>query len=361
VIRFMDGKTDGVLKELRRDMESAAERMEFEHAAALRDRLRSAERVVEQQAVTTSQRGDFDVIGLARDETQACAQVFFMRGGRMVGRSHFVLQNPQGEAEPDLMRSFLLLFYADATQLPKQIVVSHAPEDGAALGEWLAETAGHRVDVRAAKRGDAFRLADLAVRNATETLQRVELERAAELQRTTGAMLELQEALALPTIPDRIECFDISHVQGAYTVASMSVFEQGKPKSSDYRRFRIRTVLDNNDFASMQEVLRRRFGHLLAASGVRLQHKNGHTELSVDDDVPSGATHEAGGWGEGPVEPGTGRGATREAGVWGEAPAKTEVLRWPKTFVFTPARATGSPSCARKTAAGRLLGFRCQA
>src|SRR5204862_1125189 len=113
------------------------------------------------------------------------------------------------------------------------------------------------------------RLARLAVRDAREPLERVELERAAELQRTSGAMLELQEALSLPTIPERIECFDISHVQGAYTVASMSVFEQGRSKSSDYRRFRIRTVEDNNDFASMQEVLRRRFGPLLVASGER--------------------------------------------------------------------------------------------
>lgn len=276
VIRFMEGKTVGVLKELRRDMEGAADRMEFEQAAALRDRLRAAERVVEQQAVTTSHTVDFDVIGLARDENQGCAQVFFMRGGRMVGRSHFILQNPQSEAEPDLMRSFLLLFYADATQLPRQIVVSHAPDDRDALGEWLAETAGHHVEVRAAQRGEGARLVGLAVRNATEMLQRVELEQAADLQRTSGAMLELQEALGLPTIPERIECFDISHVQGAYTVASMSVFEQGKSKSSDYRRFRIRTVTDNNDFASMQEVLRRRFGHLLAASGVRRVPDNGH-------------------------------------------------------------------------------------
>jgi len=297
VIRFMDGKTDGVLKELRRDMESAAERMEFEHAAFLRDRLRSAERVVEQQAVTSSQRGDFDVIGLARNESQACAQVFFMRGGRMVGRSHFILQNPQGEDEPSLMRSFLLLFYADATQLPKQVVVSHAPEEGPALGEWLAETAGHRVEVKAPTRGDGFRLTSLAVRNATETLERVLLEREAELQRTTGAMLELQEALSLPTIPDRIECFDISHVQGAYTVASMSVFEQGKAKSSDYRRFRIRTVEDNNDFASMQEVLRRRFGHLLVASGVRPEEANGHLDGSADNDGHSRRANEAAKWG----------------------------------------------------------------
>jgi excinuclease ABC subunit C len=298
VVRFMEGKTDGVLKELRRDMESAAGRMEFEQAAALRDRLRSAERVVEQQAVTSSRRVDFDVIGLARDETQACAQVFFMRGGKMVGRSHFILQNPQAELEPDLMRSFLLLFYADATQIPKQILVSHAPEDGVTLGDWLAETAGHRVEVKAPRRGEGVRLADLAVRNAAETVQRFELERAAELQRTSGAMLELQEALGLPTIPERVECFDISHVQGAYTVASMSVLEQGKAKSSDYRRFRIRTVLDNNDFASMQEVLRRRFGHLLTASGVK-REPDGGIGADVDENhrVDARRENEAAKWG----------------------------------------------------------------
>ncbi len=287
VVRFMEGKTEAVLKELRRDMEASAGRLEFEQAAALRDRLRAAERVVEQQAVTTSHRVDFDVVGLARDETRACAQVFFLRGGRMVGRSHFILQNPQGEAEPDLMRSFLLLFYADASQLPRQILVSHPTEDEESLREWLAATAGHRVELKAPRRGEGVRLINLAVRNATEMVQRVELEHAAELHRTSGAMLELQEALGLSTIPERVECFDISHVQGAYTVASMSVFEQGKAKSSDYRRFRIRTVQDNNDFASMQEVLRRRFGHLLAASGVRREPANGqdsHVRESDDGD-----------------------------------------------------------------------------
>jgi len=263
VVRFMEGRTDGVLQELRRDMEAAADRLEFEHAAALRDRLRSAERVVDQQAVTTNKRMDFDVIGLARNETLACAQVFFMRGGRMVGRSHFILQNTQGESEGALVRSFLLLFYADAQQMPAQVLLSHGTEDEATLKEWLGGTARHRVELRAPRRGEGARLVGLGVRNAAETLERVELERANDFQRTTGAMLELQEALGLPTLAERIECFDVSHVQGAHTVASMSVLQEGKPSPSEYRRFRIRTVADNNDFASMQEVLRRRFGHLV--------------------------------------------------------------------------------------------------
>lgn len=263
VIQFMEGKTDGVLKGLRREMQEAAESLDFETAAVHRDRLRAAERVVEQQAVTTTHRTDFDVVGLARNENQACVQVFFMREGRMAGRAHFILQNAQDEPEEALMRSFLLLFYADAVQVPREVVVSHSTDDDATVREWLAETARHRVELKAAKRGEGARLTALGVKNATETLQQVELERANEQERTTGAMLELQEALGLTTVPERIECYDVSHVQGAYTVASMSVLEAGKPKNSEYRRFRIRTVDHNNDYASMQEVLRRRFGHLV--------------------------------------------------------------------------------------------------
>jgi excinuclease ABC subunit C len=329
VIRFMEGRTQDVLNELRREMEEAAERLDFEHAAALRDRIRAAERVVEQQAVVTSAHDDFDIIAIAtggggqeaaadRSEdgvstpvadraageegpgvdggalsendgsapvgasiplpdggaapqssvlspqsSEACAQVFFMRGGRMVGREHFILQNTQGETPGELVRSFLLLFYGDATQMPKQVFVSQEPEDGGTMREWLDETAGHRVELRVPKRGEGQRLMELAKRNAAETLVRSQLERANEQLRSTGAMEELQEALELPTIPVRVECFDISHVQGAYTVASMSVAENGRPKNADYRRFRIKTVDHNNDFASMQEVIRRRFGHLV--------------------------------------------------------------------------------------------------
>lgn len=266
VVRFMDGRTDGVLRELRRDMEVAAERLDFEQAAALRDRLKEAERLVEQQAVTTTRRQDVDVVGLARNEAQGCAQVFFMRGGRMVGREHFILQNAQEESEPSLITSFLLLFYGEASHVPERLLLSHEVQDEATVKEWLVQAARHRVDLNAPRRGEGARLVALAVKNATETLERLELERANEVERTAGAMLELQEALALPTIPERIECFDISHVQGAYTVASMSVLEQARPRPAEYRRFRIRTVDHNDDFASMQEVLRRRFGHLVEQS-----------------------------------------------------------------------------------------------
>ncbi|MBM2810030.1 MAG: uvrC [Chloroflexi bacterium] len=266
VVRFMEGKTDAVMKELRGEMEGAAERMEFEQAAVLRDRLREAERVVDQQAVMTSVRDDIDVVALARTETQAGVQSFFMRGGRMVGREHFVLQNTQDESDASIVRSFLLLFYGDAPQVPQQIFVSHASEDAVNVQAWLSETAHRRVALKVPKRGEGARLLALASRNAAETLDRLVLERVNELQRTTGAMLELQEGIGLPTLPQRIECFDISHVQGAYTVASMSVLEDARPKPSEYRRFRIRTVDQNNDFASMQEVLRRRFGHLVEQS-----------------------------------------------------------------------------------------------
>jgi excinuclease ABC subunit C len=184
----------------------------------------------------------------------------------MVGREHFILQNAQGETEQSLITSFLLLFYGEATHVPRRILLSHEVEDEPTVRAWLAEVSGHAVALNAPKRGEGARLMALAVRNATETLERAELERASEVERTAGAMLELQQILELPTIPDRIEGYDISHVQGAYTVASMSVLDHARPKPADYRRFRIRTVDHSDDFASMQEVLRRRFEHLVEQS-----------------------------------------------------------------------------------------------
>ena len=263
VIRFMEGKTSDVVRELKGEMEEAAENLEFERAAAIRDRLRAAERVAEQQSETISLLEDIDVIGVARRDSLACAQVFFMRGGRMVGREHFILQHAQDEDESSIVESFLLLYYGDVPQIPRQLYVSHAPAELPTIKEWLAEVARHRVQVSTPKSGEGKRLLELASRNAAETLERMELERAADYERSTGALLELQEALGLSTVPERIECFDISHIQGTNTVASMSVLDNAKPKPSDYRRFRIRTVDQNNDFASMQEVIRRRYGHLV--------------------------------------------------------------------------------------------------
>jgi len=189
-----------------------------------------------------------------------------MRSGRMVGREHFILQNALAESEPALITSFLMLFYGEAARVPRRLLLSHTAEDEPTVKELLAEVAGHAVSIQAPKRGEPARLVGLALRNATETLERMELERVQEIERTSGAIMELQEMLSLPTVPERIECFDISHVQGAYTVASMSVLESAKPKTSDYRRFRIKTVDHNDDFASMQEVLRRRYGHLVEQS-----------------------------------------------------------------------------------------------
>ncbi|MSQ23104.1 MAG: excinuclease ABC subunit UvrC [Chloroflexi bacterium] len=277
VVRFMEGKAEGVLKELRQEMETASDRLEFEQAAALRDRLRAAERVVEQQAVTTTTREDEDVIGLAQEGTHACIQVFFMRGGRMVGRDHFVLQNAQEEGAPELIGSFLLQFYGGTARLPGRVLIPNRVPDERALRQWLTATAGHAVKLVPAQRGEGARLVRLATRNATDALQQLVLEWVNDLQRTSGALLELQEALNLSTIPERVECFDISHVQGAFTVASMSVLEQAKPKPSEYRRFRIRTVDHNDDFASMAEVLRRRFGHLVTAAQAE------HGELGRDE------------------------------------------------------------------------------
>jgi excinuclease ABC subunit C len=203
----------------------------------------------------------------------------------MVGREHFILQNAQDETEGALLNSFLLQFYGGGTaQVPRQVVTPVKVEDEAALREWLSTSAGSKVAIKLAT-GEGARLSQLASRNASEILQQMLLQRANDIQRTSGALLELQEALELPTIPERIECYDISHVQGAYTVASMSVLEDAKPKPSEYRRFRIKTVDQNNDFASMQEVLRRRFSHLVRAAKGDIDERDAEAKWSKIPDL----------------------------------------------------------------------------
>jgi excinuclease ABC subunit C len=263
MVRFLEGKDRTVIQRLRQEMEDAAERLEFERAADLRDRLRAAERVVESERVGYSAAVDQDIIGLARDGGNACVQVFFMRGGRLARRDPFLMQDAEGETDRDVLASFVKQFYSQSTDLPAELVLPEELADADDVREMLRQLKGKRIELTAPKRGDKRRIVELATRNAAETLEQQKNQLLSDQDRLEEAAMQLQESLDLPNVPRRIECFDISHIQGTNQVASMVVFEDGKAKRSDYKRFKIKTVEGNDDFASMREVVGRRFRRAL--------------------------------------------------------------------------------------------------
>lgn len=269
MIRFLEGKNRRVMEELRREMEEAAERLEFERAADLRDRLRAAERVIEQEKLGYTTLSDQDILGLARDDAHACLQVFYIRGGQLARRDPYFMVNTEGESDRAILTAFVKQFYGQASEIPEEIVLPEEIDELEAIRAWLKQLRGRAVRLVAPQRGEKRRVVELASRNAAEALERMKTEWLADQQKTSEALWEIQEYLQLSSAPRRIECYDISNIQGTSSVASMVVFEDGRPKRSEYRRFQIKTVVGANDFASHQEVLRRRFRRALVARGVR--------------------------------------------------------------------------------------------
>jgi excinuclease ABC subunit C len=259
VIKFLEGKTDEVIDELTERMEEAAEAFDYERAALFRDRIQAVRRVSEKQMMATTRPADMDVFGLARNEDEACVQVFFVRGTKVIGRDHFVLQGTREETDGRVLASFLQQFYASALHVPRDLLLPSLPEEIDLMRTWLGEARGSGVRITAPSRGEKRRLVELANDNARETLDMIRVKRLADQGKTQAALEELQDQLDLPDIPGRIECYDISNTQGTNSVASMVVFIDGRPKPAEYRRFKIKTVEGANDFASMAEVLRRRF------------------------------------------------------------------------------------------------------
>jgi excinuclease ABC subunit C len=265
VILFLEGKHDEVLTELRRQMDEVADQLEFERAAILRDRVQAVERVMEKQKiVNTTGGGDQDVLAVAVRDDEACALVFFFRGGHLAGREYFIMQGTRDAAAGEIIGSFVQQYYDQAAHIPSELILQHEPEDAASLESWLRDRRGGAVSVTMPRRGDKVRLVEMVAQNAREILEQQRIKWLSDSQKTALALDELQAALNLPAPPQRIECYDISNIQGSSAVASMVVFEGGKPKSSEYRRFRIKTVEGANDVASHQEVLHRRFRRMLA-------------------------------------------------------------------------------------------------
>ncbi|HEY3230461.1 MAG TPA: excinuclease ABC subunit UvrC, partial [Roseiflexaceae bacterium] len=268
VCRFLEGKTEQLVRDLRRRMERAAEAMEFERAAYIRDQIHDIEQIMERQQVLRTVNTDQDVIAFAREDGSAVVQVFYIRGGKLIGSEPFALQNTEDENDQRLLTSFLTQFYDSAAQVPPNILLADHVEEPMIIEQWLGQKAGgHKVEIRVPRRGEKRKLVDLAAQNARQKLDELRLQWLNSEQRAVAGLAEIRDLLGLPGLPARIECFDISNTQGTNSVGAMVVFEQGEPKKSRYRKFKIKTVEGANDVASIQEVLRRRFKRAAEASG----------------------------------------------------------------------------------------------
>jgi excinuclease ABC subunit C len=256
---FLEGRQESVVHALAAEMRAASERTDYERAASLRDKVRAIERTMESQKMAAFKRTELDMVGLARQDNQAAIQLFAIRGGKMIGRDVFLLDAAREASDEEVLSSFLLQYYARATSIPHQVHVPRPLPDAADLEAFLTARRNGPARLAVPQRGEKRELMALATRNAGETLAREQARWMADEGKTLRALEELAEALGLAGPPLRIECYDISNIQGSDTVGSMVVFEEGRPRSGEYRRFKIRSVQGPNDFASHQEVLRRRF------------------------------------------------------------------------------------------------------
>ncbi|WP_250905580.1 excinuclease ABC subunit UvrC [Nonomuraea sp. NEAU-A123] len=288
---FMAGNTGRFIKRLERDMREAAAEQEYERAARLRDDIQALQRALEKQAVVLGEGTDADVIALAEDPLEAAVQVFYVRGGRIRGQRGWVVDKVEEASPGDLVEQFLLQMYGDAgaESMPREVLVPVLPPDAEALTELLSEQRRARVEVRVPQRGDKKSLMETVERNAKESLAQHKIRRAGDLTTRSKALQEIADALDLDQVPLRVECYDVSHLQGENVVASMVVFEDGLPRKSEYRRFAVRTK--EGDVASIYEVIQRRFRRYL-------EERSATGELAADDDADGP---------NGPIDPETGK------------------------------------------------------
>lgn len=259
VILFLEGKQEELVVKFEKEMEQAALNLEFEKAAQLRDQIQGVKQVIERQKIVSEGQEDQDVIAMARGFNEVCVQVFFVRGGKLIGRENYFLDGTDEIERNEVLASFIKQYYIEQDFIPRQILSETEPAEVKVLEEWLSSKRGGRVYIKVPKRGERKELVELVGKNALETLEKLELEKQQKKSMTEDAVMELQKELELSKPPLRIECYDISNTQGTESVASMVVFEGGRPQKDQYRRFKIKTVEGPNDFASMYEVITRRF------------------------------------------------------------------------------------------------------
>ena len=287
VIQFMEGDAEAVTEDLKINMERAAERLEFERAAVLRDRIRSVEKVAEEQRIKVDSNpiSDMDLLALAQGTNESWVEVFFIRHNKLIGRDHFIMEGTQDESPGVVLGQFIKQFYQSAANIPPRVLVQHPLEDPEVIQEWLRGLRKKAVRLLRPQRGVHKQLIDTVAENAAQGLAQHRVKWLDNADLTQQAMAELQEELSLPSLPHRMECYDISHIQGSNSVGSMVVFENGRPKPAHYRRFKVKSVEGVDDYESMREVLRRRFKRLGKA----------RTAQRTGDDTPLTGEGEA--WG----------------------------------------------------------------
>ena len=284
-ILFLEGRSDEVLRHVEGEMHASAGALDFERAALLRDRVQAIRTVTERQRMATTSPLDADVFALARDGDEACVQAFFVRGTQVADTDSFTLDGTQQASDAEVLGAFLAQFYESATYIPRTVLLSGAPDDRDQLRAMLRERRGGAVDIHVPQRGEQRALVASSEENAREALAMHRTRWLADRDKTHAALSTLQEELDLPALPQRIECYDVSTIQGTNTVASMVVFVEGSPATSQYRRFRIKTVAGQDDFAAMREVLTRRFKRLAARR--RRELTGERTEEEEDEGAPS--------------------------------------------------------------------------
>jgi excinuclease ABC subunit C len=285
IVDFLEGKQEGIADELREEMTAHSEALRYEQAAVARDKLRAVERTIESQKVAAFSRAEYDVVGMAREEGEACLQLFVIRNGKMIGREHFIVENAREATDGEVLTSFLQQYYAVSERPPREVLLPVEPAEADALAGFLTERRGSRVNVHQAERGEKRRLVALATQNAVEALAKERAEWLADEGKRDEALEQLSAALGLPRPPERIECYDMSNIQGTSAVGSMVVFVNGRPEPREYRRFRIRSGETPDDFRMMAEVLRRRF-----MRAARLRSETGALSLAAvgADEAPEG-------------------------------------------------------------------------
>ncbi len=274
VILFLEGRTENVLRALRSQMAESSQNMQYERAAILRDQIQAIENISEMQVTAYARPTDEDVFGLARSDGDAEVQVLFIRGTKMIGGDHFPLDGAKDEPDDGVLDGFLKQFYESATYVPRRILLPLEVPEKSEIEDWLSEKRGSRVKLNSPKRGAKRRLVSMATQNAREALEVARLKWLTDAGKTQQALEELQEELNLPSLPRRIECYDISDIMGMHPVGSMVVLIDGRPRPTEYRRFRIKTVEGANDVAMMAEVLARRFKRAAQAAEEKAAGEN---------------------------------------------------------------------------------------